>query len=206
MGDRSGPRGDRCPGSSGKCQKSTRRLTAKPRDAKPGHWATNPGRTSRKGEGNDYHPYTTCHRHCRRGCRPSAAAAGPRFNVNGIPAELKALPRWVRFDLYRDARGKLKKVPRIPGTNAEASNRTRRIGARSRSPSPMRWRGINTSASSSTAPRPLSLSTSITRSARMACCGRARRESWTSCGPTPKCRPAATGCTSSAVARCPNGS
>ena len=37
---------------------------------------------------------------------------------------LKALPRWVRFDLYRDARGKLKKVPRIPGSNAEASNRT----------------------------------------------------------------------------------
>lgn len=54
----------------------------------------------------------------------SSAAAGPHFNVNGIPAELKALPRWVRFDLYRDARGKLKKVPRIPGSNAEASNRT----------------------------------------------------------------------------------
>lgn len=49
--------------------------------------------------------------------------AAYRFNVNGIADELQALPRWVRFDLERTTRGKLRKTPYIPHTRFEASNR-----------------------------------------------------------------------------------
>jgi hypothetical protein len=64
----------------------------------------------------------------------SAATATPRrFNVDGIADELKALSRWVRFNLEQTARGKLKKTPYIPGTTCEASNRN-----------PSHWRSFET--------------------------------------------------------------
>lgn len=46
-----------------------------------------------------------------------------QFYATGIPDELRALARWVRFDLERAATSKLRKIPRIPYTMREASNR-----------------------------------------------------------------------------------
>jgi hypothetical protein len=56
-----------------------------------------------------------------RGGMSSTTTTRFRFNVDGIADELKALLRWVRFDLEQTARGKLRKTPKIPGTDWNAS-------------------------------------------------------------------------------------
>jgi hypothetical protein len=46
----------------------------------------------------------------------ATASAPPRYRVESIPAELRALDRWVTFQIVRDVGGKTKKLPLIPGT------------------------------------------------------------------------------------------
>ena len=54
----------------------------------------------------------------------ATASAPPRYRVDSIPAELRALPRWVAFQITRGSDGKEKKLPLIPGVRPLPGVRT----------------------------------------------------------------------------------
>jgi hypothetical protein len=54
----------------------------------------------------------------------ATASAPVRYRVDGIPAELRALPRWVVFQITHDSKGKTKKLPLIPGVRPLPGART----------------------------------------------------------------------------------
>ena len=49
---------------------------------------------------------------------PATTEAPPRYRIESIPEELKALDRWIVFQIIQLANGKTKKIPLIAGKPA----------------------------------------------------------------------------------------